>query len=142
MGHPNGPHRGGASRTKIALRDALNIYVWQHLRAHPSTWFSAVELARVISEQYICECKPPSCAGDRWGRSNVLAKILQDMLAAGEVVARLRAGAPAPGAREWRWAGGSGPYPQRVMDTSDLDPETGEEFGEREQLRRLLNGGA
>jgi hypothetical protein len=107
MGHPNGRHGGEVNRTKIALRDALNVYVWQHLSSHPDTWFSAVELARLISKRYICERKPPSCAGDRWGRSNVLAKILQDMLAAGEVVTRPCAGAPAPGAREWRWTGGA-----------------------------------
>jgi hypothetical protein len=27
-----------------------------------------------------------------------------------------------------------GPYPQRPMDTSDLDPETGEAYGADEQL--------
>lgn len=104
MGHPNSTvHRGGPDPVKIALRGALGVYVWQHMRKYPTTWFSAVELARVIRLQYIGDPKPPSVSDHRWGRSNVVASILAGMLDAGEIECRPRPAGPAKNAREWKW---------------------------------------
>lgn len=88
MGHPNGPHRGGPDPVKRALRDALGVYVWQHLSRYPRQWFSAVELARVISEQYIGGPRPPGQGIYHYGRSNVIMKILREMQDRGEVQSR------------------------------------------------------
>lgn len=106
MGHPNGIHRGGVDPRKIALRDALRVYVWQHLTRYRDQWFTAVELARVIGEQYIGGPKPPSHGSFHYGRSNVLLSVLEELEGRGEVerreVPRTRASASL--IRQWRWA--------------------------------------
>jgi hypothetical protein len=76
MGHPNGAQRGGVNPAKAALRDALRCYVWQHLNKFPALWFSEVELARVIQEQYIGDPRPPSCGAYHYGRANAVTKAL------------------------------------------------------------------
>lgn len=88
-----------------ARRDALRVWAWLHLRAHPGTWFTTYELARVIREQYACEPRTASMAAangaERHGRSNVLAAILPELRARGDAVSR-----PHPAKRnavQWRY---------------------------------------
>lgn len=92
---------------KIALRDALRVYVWQHLGKYPGHWFTAVELARVIREQYICDPRPPGVGPNRYGRSNVLASVLAELRDTGDVTSR-----PHPDRRDaTQWATASPPEP-------------------------------
>lgn len=84
MGHKNGPHRGGVDSRKIALRDALRVYVWQHLNKYPELWFSEPDLARVIHEQYIGGGRPGSWGTLHYGRSNAIHKVLCWLEARGE----------------------------------------------------------
>jgi hypothetical protein len=101
--NPAGPHHGGVDPVKIALRDALKIYTWQHLGKHPQSWFTAVELARVIRDRYICDPRPPSVSAYRYGRSNVIMSVLRELERMGDVISQ-----PSPhrkGTTLWRIAG-------------------------------------
>lgn len=73
---------------KIALRDALRCYVWLHLNKYPATWFSEVDLARVIQERYIGGPPPPSHGAWHYGRSNAIAKALAWLEERGEAERR------------------------------------------------------
>lgn len=88
MGNPAGPHRSGVDRAKIALGDAIRVYVWQHLGKYPGRWFTAVELARVIREQYVCDPVPLGAGRYRYGRTNVTMSALRQLRDAGDVTSR------------------------------------------------------
>lgn len=88
MGHKNGPHRGGVDGRKIALRDALRVYVWQHLNKYPELWFTEVDLARVIAQQYVCEPRSMGVGTCHWGRSNAIHKVLLWLEERGEAACR------------------------------------------------------
>src|SRR5271167_324081 len=96
---------------QIALRDALNVWTWQHLTRHPRTWFSEHELARVIREQYACE---PPLVGRHQGRTSVIHEVLCYLENRGEAVMRTsHAGESGSGRprREWRVAAMTAPAP-------------------------------
>jgi hypothetical protein len=80
------------ARPAIARRDALRVWAWLHMRAHPETWFTTYELARVIRDHYACEPRTASMAAasgtERSGRSNVLAAILPELRDRGDIVSR------------------------------------------------------
>lgn len=87
---------------RLAARDALNVWAWQHLNKFPCTWFSERELARVIREQYACE--PPLVSGQA-GRNDVIHDVLCYLQDRGEAVMRMSTAADSSSGRprrEWR----------------------------------------
>lgn len=81
----------------VQLRDALKVYLWQHLSScTPGAWLSAYELCRVIALRYTFDA--PN--GHWQGRIVVLEECLAEMVAAGEVERRETGGRPA---RQYRW---------------------------------------
>lgn len=95
-------HSGGVSPARRQRRVDLEAWITAHMHAYPGTWFSAVELARAIAQQYLREPPPVSWGACHWGRSNVIMKVLRAKRDAGEVVSRPRASHA--GATEWRIA--------------------------------------
>ena len=91
-----------AARIRVAHRDAVRVYVWQHLRAHPESWFTAYELARVA----VRYGDPETPEGDRprWAWRKPVIAVLRDMADAGEVARRPRVDehVTGPGCMEWR----------------------------------------
>lgn len=70
----------------VALRDALRIYILQHLSKFPQSWLSALDLARVIHEQYIVDER--SWNGQVPLRHKEVIAMLRELAEDGEVECR------------------------------------------------------
>lgn len=94
---PPGPLRHAGNPVAVQLRDALKVYLWQHMSScSPQAWLSAYELCRVIAQRYTRDA-----AGGHWaGRIVTLEACLAELEAAGEVECRETGGRPA---RQYRW---------------------------------------
>jgi hypothetical protein len=77
-------HTGGKRPDRTALRDAIKIWLWQHTQKYPRLWFTPVELARVIAEQYACEPQPWRVSF--WGRGRTVISCLEELETLGDVI--------------------------------------------------------
>lgn len=104
--------RKGGRPSDVPLRDALKVYLWQHMSAYRQSWFTAAELCRVIAEQYTLEQSAHRTGYA--GRTGTVKSCLAELMEAGEVEYREiprdgRVGA-GPGRstavrKQYRWCG-------------------------------------
>lgn len=84
----DGRVRLGGPYAKRARRAELTEIITGHMETYPHAWLTAVDLARVIAERYLDDPHPPTMAGPRYGRSNVVMSILRDLHRQGKVARR------------------------------------------------------
>jgi hypothetical protein len=95
----DGRVRLGGPVAKRIRRAELEEIIEDHLSRYPGSWFTAVDLARVIRER-LGDPVPPSHGAYHYGRSNVVTSILRQLAGSGRVVVRPHAERRA--ARQWR----------------------------------------
>lgn len=95
-----GPLRRPGRPCAVQLRDALKVYLWQHMSScGPATWLSSYELCRIVAQRYTHDA--PS--GHWQGRQVVLVQCLAELEAAGEVETREFRRDASRTVRRYRW---------------------------------------